>query len=276
MRGDYIMKKKLLSLLFIPAMLLTSCKGMKISEEKAKELANKIVANGENLDGKGAEMNITIKDGENNVTYQLLIDKNDNLKFKVKGTSDEEKLDFVIYSVKDEEHEEVSYIKDYDEEKKTYTEHVYSKKETENYSTLVSGYTIHALVPFLLIASFADPVKIMESDEYKDGEYTEDGITYKNKVEYFSTGERNLTIEVSQKYVSGEPIVDSEEGETLEDNEYSKEKKGTITYDNLVLKNVNITAKSNKGTTGSLKANLEIKNSLKIELPNNWKDLLGK
>ena len=114
---------------------------------------------------------------------------------------------------------------------------------------------------------------VMENDEYKDGEYIDDGVTYNNKTEFFSAGERNLTIEVTQKYVSGEPIV--EEGEE-QDDEYSKDMKLTITYDNLVLKSVNVSAKSSKGNTGSIKATVNINNSLKVELPKNWKDLLNK
>ena len=268
------MKKKLLSLLFIPAILLTSCKGAKITEDKAKELANKIVANEDALEGKGTEINISLKDDKNSVSYNLVTDKNENVKFKVKGKTEDESLDFVIYTVKNEEHEEVAYIKDYNQETKTYSEHVYSKKDTPEYSALTSNYTIQALVPLLTIASFADPVKVMENDEYKEGEYVDDGVTYNNKVEYFSTGERNLTIEVTQKYVSGKPILD--EGEKEEDAEYTKEMKLSITYDNLVIKSVNMSGKSNKGSSMSLKATVNINNSLKVELPKNWKDLLNK
>ena len=266
----------MLSLLFIPTLLLCSCKGAKISEEKAKELADKIVANGDALEDVGGEINISMKDSKNNVSYQLLIDKNENIKFKVKGRNENENMDFVVYSVKEEEHEEISYIKDYNQETKKYTEFVYSKKETEDYSTLVSKYTIHALVPFLMVATFSDPVKVMENDEYKDGEYIDDGVTYNNKTEFFSAGERNLTIEVTQKYVSGEPIVDTEKGEKVEDVEYTKEMKLSITYDNLVLKSVNLSGKSNQGTSLYMKASVAIKNSLKVELPKNWKDLLNK
>lgn len=270
------MKKKLLSLLFIPTLLLCSCKGAKITEDKAKELAAKIVANEDALEGKGTEINISLKDNKNNVSYQIITDKNENAKLKAKGKTEDESLDFVIYTVKNEEHGEIAYIKDYNQETKTYSEHVYSEKETPTYSTLTSAYTIHAFVPLLVIASFADPVKVMENDEYKNGEYVDDGITYNNKTEYFSTGERNLTIEVTQKYVSGEPIVDSEKGEKVEDEEYAKEMKLSITYDNLVIKSVNMTGKSNKGASISMKATVNINNSLKVELPKNWKDLLNK
>lgn len=267
------MKKKLLSLLFIPTLLLCSCKGAKITEEKAKELAAKIVANEDALEGKGTEINVTMKDDKNNITYNLISDKNENIKFKAKGKADDESLDFVIYTVKNEEHEEVSFIKEYSQETKTYSEHVYSKKETPEYSALVSVYSMQALVPLLMVANFADPVKILEIDEYKNGEYYDDGVTYNNKAEYFSAGERNLTIEITQKYVSGEPIV--EEDEEKED-EYSKDMKLTITYDNLVLKSVNGAAKSSKGNNASIKATVNINNSLKVELPKNWKDLLNK
>ena len=270
-KRDYVMKKKLLSLLFIPALLLTSCKGVKINEEKAKELANKISANKDAFDGKGTEINISMKDKEDSVTYQVIGDKNENIKFKAKGNSEGKKLDFVIYCVKNEEHEEISYIKDYNEATQTYVEHVYSKKETPEYSNLVSQYTLQALFSLLLVAYFADPVKVMENDEYKDGEFTDDGVTYKNTVEYYSSGEENLTIEVDRKYVSGQPVTDESEAE--EDNEYKQEMKTSITYDNLIIKSVNIT---NKDTRAYIKGSVAINNSLKVELPANWQDLLNK
>ncbi len=70
--------------------------------------------------------------------------------------------------------------------------------------------------------------------------------------------------------------MDTEKGEKVEDVEYTKEMKLSITYDNLVLKSVNMSGKSNQGTSLYMKASVAIKNSLKVELPKNWKDLLNK
>ena len=284
------MKYKFLTLLMIPMMLLTSCgKGQKITEDKAKELATKITANEEALDGASFEFVLSMKgsSGRNkdytsivddaetmvheekenqDITYTLDIDKNENSKLKVKGNDGEEKFDFVIYTVKNETYEEVSYIKDYDQETKTYKEYVYGKNVTPNYSSLVTPYSMQLLAPAFMLAGLMDPVKLMESDDFKDGEVEEDGLTFSHKVAYYSNGEKNLTIESTIKCTSKE---------IPEDEEVSLEGKYSITYDNLVFKKATITGKSNYGNSSNIKANLAMK-KVTVELPSNWESLLVK
>lgn len=269
------MKTRFLSLLMIPALLLTSCKGEKIGEEKAKELANKITENTGSLEGYGYELKMTAKGSSGkgsekkseSLTYELFQDKDENIKFKMKGSDGEKKYDFVIYQVKNTEFEEVSYIKDYDLDTKTYNEYVYGKNVTDNYNSLVSTYTMNALVPVIMMAGLADPAKLLESDDFQNGEIVEDEITYKNEVTFYSTGEKNLTIEAKRKAVS-ENIPEDEEIETS--SSYS------ITYDNLLLKKATINAKSNYGNNVEMKFNVDIKKSVKVELPSNWKSVMEK
>ena len=267
------MKNRFLSLLIIPAMLLVGCKGAKISEEKASELAKKINENTESLSNSSFEMSVTMKGAEgkgeekveSNVSYTLTQDKEENMKLKVKGYEGEEKYDFVIYIVKNKTYDTVAYIKEYNVETKEYSERVYTKATDEDYSEQTAGYSMIALVPVMMVAGFADPVTLMESDDFKVGEEVDDGVTYKTDVNYYSTGEKNLTIEASRKATAGVP----------EDKETATEMKYTITYDNLLFKNAVITGKSNYGNKTEIKSKLEMK-KLTVELPSGWEKLVNK
>ena len=269
------MINRFLSLLMIPALLLTSCKGEKIGEEKAKELANKISENTNNLDGYGYELKVNAKGSSGkgsekqseSISYELYQDKDENIKFKMKGNDGDQKYDFVIYQVKDETYEEVAYIKEYDLDKKVYNEYVYGKNVTDNYNSLVSTYTMNALVPVIMMAGLADPAKLLESDDFQNGEIVEDEITYKNEVTFYSTGEKNLTIEAKRNAISNNIPEDDETDISLS---YS------ITYDNLLLKKATIVGKSNYGNTIEMKFNVNIKKSVKVELPSNWKEVMEK
>ena len=215
----------------------------------------------EGSSGKGSE-----KISEN-LSYELIQDKDENIKFKMKGNDGEEKHDFVIYQVKNEEYEEVAYIKEYDVDKKIYNEYVYGKNITENYSSLVSSYTINAFMPAFMMMGFVDPTTLLESDDFQNGEIVEDDITFKNEVAFYSTGEKNLTIEAKRSAVSGS---------IPEDEEIDTGLTYSITYDNLLLKKATITGKSNYGNSIEIKLNVDIKKSVKVELPSNWKEVMEK
>ena len=267
------MKNRFLSLLIIPAILLVGCKGAKISEEKANELAKKINEYTESLEKASFEMSVIMKGTEgkgsekeeSNVTYTLTQDKDENMKLKAKGYDGEEKYDFVIYIVKNETYDTVAYIKEYDVETKQYSEHVYTKATDLDYSDKTSPYTIVALVPALFVAGFADPVTLMESDDFKAGEEVDDEITYKTEVNYYSAGEKNLTIEANRKATAG----------VTDDKETATDMKYTITYDNLLFKNAVITGKTNYGNKTEIKSKLEMK-KLSVELPSGWEKLISK
>lgn len=272
------MKNRFLSLLIIPALLLVGCKGQKISEEKAKEIATKITANLEALEGSSFEMKTTLKGSSGkgsekksaDVTYTLTQDAEENMKLKVKGDDGEDKLDYIIYVVKDKDYDTVAYIKEYNVETKEYSERVYTKVTDDDYSAQTSSYTINGLLPALIIAAFADPVKQMESDDFKEGESEEDGNTIKTEVRYYSTGEKNLTLECDRKIVKM-----AESSENKEDKEFNNEVKYSITYDNLVLKKLVATTKTNYGNSQTITGTLDIK-KVNIELPKGWQDLIGK
>ena len=274
-RSKIKMKNRFLSLLIIPALLLTSCKGEKIGEEKAKELANKITENTDGLEGYGYELKMTAKGNSGkgsekkseSLSYEIFQDKDENIKFKMKGNDGDQKYDFVIYEVKNETYGKIAYIKEYDLDKKVYNEYVYGKNDTEDYSSLVSTYTSNAFVPVIMMASLADPAKLLESEDFQNGEIVEDEITFKNEVTFYSTGERNLTIEAKRKAVSDN---------IPEDNETDISIAYSITYDNLLLKKATITAKSNYGNSMEMKFNIDIKKSVKVELPSNWKEVMEK
>ena len=270
------MKRRFLSLLLlVPPLLLVSCKGSKIGDEKAKEIANKITEYTNALEKPSFEVTVKAKgvEGkgderkEENVSYTWAQDKDENMKLKVKGKDGDENYDFVIYVVKVKEYDTVAYIKEYNVETKAYNEYVYAKTVTEDYSSKTSVYTKHAFGPALLVAALSDPIKFMESDDLQEGEAEDgDGITYNTEINYYSNGEKNLTIEATRKYVKG----DVEEGE-----EITTDYKYSVTYDNLVIKKAVINGKSNLGNTSETKLNIEFK-KLTIELPSNWESLLNK
>ena len=106
----------------------------------------------------------------------------------------------------------------------------------------------------------------MESDDFKAGEEVDDGITYKTEVNYYSTGEKNLTIEAGRKATSQN---------IPEDKETATEMKYTITYDNLLFKNAVITGKTNYGNKTEIKSKLDMK-KLTVELPSGWEKLINK
>lgn len=268
------MKKRFLSiLLLVPPMLLASCKGPKIGDEKAKEIANKITENTNALDDASFEISLKAKGAEGkgedkkiqDITYTLSQDKEENMKLKVKGQDGDKNYDFVIYTVKHATYDTVAYIKEYDVETKIYKEQVIAKSLDENYSTKTSPYTMQALAPAIIIGGLADPVKLMESDDFKQGEIEDDGLTYKIDINYHSFGEKNLTIDATRKYVKG-TIPEGEEVNI----EYNY----LITYDNLVIKKAVINGKSNFGNTTDIKADIDFK-KFKIELPSNWESLLN-
>lgn len=269
------MKKQLLSLLMVPALLLCSCKGSKISEEKAKELAEKISANRETIpeNSKSSEIILEYKVAEGkgeerksaDIKFEFTQDVDENLKLKVKGTDDENKnYDFVLYKVKNEAYEEVSYVKEYDQEAKKYTETVYLKKDNADYTNVVGSYTIIALVPVFFLVGFTDPVETMKAEAFTAGEIEKEGLTYNNDVNYYSSGDKNLTMESNIKLVKGE---------VPEDKEVNLNQSYSVTYDNLFLKKIIMSGKSNYGNKMAVNASISL-SSKAVALPSGWEKLI--
>ena len=258
--------KKVILLIIIPALLLTSCRGKAIPPEEAKKIMNSIHENKdvpENVEFNMKVSGVSRDDkGENqstNLTYHIISNENDETRFEMKGTNEGTKYDLTFYTVKNETYEEVTYVKEYDKESKDYNEYTFTKKDNISYSTDVLTYQLQLLLPGLVVAAYSDPTYIDD----KEGDVAdESGHTTNTKINYYSTGEKNLTVEIIKK-VSG---YEKNEGE-----ENSVEGTVTATYDDLMLKKLVTKAKSNYGNNSSMEATLKYSDNLtKITLPNGW------
>ena len=266
------MNKRLLTVLTIPALLLCSCKGAKITEEKAKEIATKITENEAALEDQGFEMVLEYKTSTgkgdarviSDAKYEFSQDKDENIRLQVKGIDQDKKYDFVFYKVSNDTYEEVSYIKEFNEEENKYVESVYTKKGNDDYSDITSSYSLIAIVPAFVLAGYASPDQLMEGADFKTGEIEEDGLKYSRSVNYYSTGDKNLTIESTTK------LLDKT---YPDDEEIPLEAKYSLTYDNLIIKNVNVSGTSNYDNKSLIKANLKLIDKA-ITLPNGWEKLL--
>lgn len=272
--------KKLSLLLLLPALLLVSCgKGQKISDEKAKEIATKISEKAKSDDDdtpQNFEVVISAsgaqtKDGkkvEGNLKYKLSVNEADETKLQVKGKEGDVKYDFCVMSVKQEGYEDnLTYLKVYNEEEDKYDEMVFLDSSDKR----VTQYSIQILVPALLLASYSDPLTLIEDGEVKNGQSTEGDeenlITYDNTVTYYSNGDGNLTIEGTKKYVSGT----FKEGE-----EEQLETTFKFAYDNYYIKSAVMKNKSNYNNEMKITLDVTLKKTkINFELPKDWEKMIA-
>ena len=263
------MKKQLLSLLILPALMLTSCnKGKEIKKEEAEKLAQEIsdksndeLASSENLEFKLSMIENTGK-GEDkestSVEYVYKMNEDSDIYFQMKGESEDGYFDFTLINVYDEEYGEVTYLKTYDPEEKTTTQYSIPGEVNILYENLFVVYKLQLSIAVMLYLSYTDPFEAMSVCEYD-----EEDEDIKGSTKYYSTGEGNLTAEISTKYV----------GEIDKDEEDVTSASLSVTYDNYLLTNFSLVAKSSFGNTCSLKISASHpKEKIKISLPNNWKD----
>ena len=278
--SEDIYMKKLTLLLLVPALLLTSCgKGQKINDEKATELATKISekTKGEDDDtpqnfevvisATGASQKDS-KKVETNLKYKLSVNEADETKLQVKGKEGDVKYDFCVMSIKQEGYEdELTYLKLYNEAEDKYDETIFLNSNDDR----VTQYSLQILVPALLLASYSDPLALIEDEEAKNGQSQEgEGeniITYDNTVKYYSRGDGNLTIEASKKYVSGT----FKEGEEEQLETYY-----TFTYDNYYIKSMVMKGKSNYNNDMKITMDVTLKKSkINFELPKGWEEMIA-
>lgn len=273
--------KKLSLLLVIPALLLVGCKGQKISEDKARAVATKIsekTKSDDNDTPHNFEM-IFSADGSSydedegkslktDIKYKLSVNEADETRLQAKGYVGKEKQDFCLMSVKKEGYDDnIVYLKVFNEEEDKYEEAIY----LDSSDSRVTPYEMQLLLPAFVLATYSDPLEMMEDEDVKNGQTTEgegeNAITYDNTVNYFSRGEGNLTIEATKKYVSGN---------FLEGNEEQIETKATFTYDNFYIKSGTIKSKSNMNNEMNTSFTVTLKKSkINFELPKNWEEMIA-
>lgn len=276
------MKKKLLILGMLPLLALSSCgRGPKVTEEKAKDVATAIHEYNTKKEGeedsqsakeyKAFDLVMSLEgvegEGESkkkeSLKYKLQVNQDtDETRFEGYGTDGEEKIDFLIISVKPEGYENnINYLRHFNNETKEYEEFaIPSNKSNKAYD----NYAIQILIAALMLARYQDPAALMDktgSDylfEYEDG--LED--QYKETWDFYSKGEGNLTIVASSEYIGKETTFADE---TMVKTNYE------ISYDKSIIKSAKIDAKSNLGNNMKMTLNVNAKKTpIKIELPSDW------
>ena len=266
------MKKQLLTVLVLPAMMLTSCsKGAELTKEEALERQEEISEKQEKQEyPDNMELSLSIvtnagkgKEKESSkVEYVLKGNEDGESYFKMKGGTEEEYYDFTIITVKNETYEEVTYLKSYDKDEKKTTELVLTKKGSLTYEVALTPYQSQMLMPAMFFAAYQDPASVIADFEYDD----EDMEEAKVSVKYYSTGAGNLTLESSAKYT----------GEVDQDEEIPVSSSSSITYDNYLFKSYEMSAKSNYGNVSSMKLSASYSDKkISISLPSNWEELLN-
>ena len=286
------MKKKLLILGLLPILALTSCgRGAKIDEQKAKDIANTIHKYNNKQEGqeesqsaidyKGFDMVMNVEGAEGTgetkkketLKYKLTVNQNDETRFEGHGTDGEEKIDFLIISVKPEGYEKnINYLKAYNNETKEYDEFAIPSNQSNSTYT---NYSFQILIVALMLAKYQDPVSFMqkekENDEHemvKNDDYLFDYDSEEleahseEKWEFYSKGDGNLTIVASTEYKGTQTEF---EKETMLSSDYE------IVYNKSIIKSVKANAKSNLGNEVKISMNVNAKKEpFKIELPSGW------
>ena len=273
------MKKQFLTLILLPTLVLTSCgKGKLITEEEATELKEKILEKTKDIKNADCTIKASGQEGKEktdmNLTYHFMTNDLETAYLTAVGKEKNEKIDVTLCQFKSEQYEEVTYIKEYNNESKKYDEYTFVKKDNTDYSKQSSKYGLYFLVPVLFLASYADPYEI----EYHDEEGKYDIAT-----NYYSNGENNLTIEqkktLSKRPATSSILFSSEESslessaaaEVEEEEEYEVESTTTVKYEALRLKEVIIKSKSNFGNKVNINTKCSLKESrINISLPNGW------
>ena len=259
--------KRVLIIALLPVLLLTSCKGREISESDAESIKTKIKEEMSTVKNQDIIMKSSSTrrddDGKNvssDLTYHLVMNQDGEGMFTMNGTYGNEKYDLSVYKVKDEEYEEICYIKNYNSDTKEYEEYTYTERDDLSYNTHVTSYTFSFLAPAIVYSTYSDPTTIDQIDkEIK----SDDGTKRTNTLKYYSKNENNLTIEITTK-VDG---YKKNEGDEIAINGSE-----TITYDNLRLKSVVVKSKTNYNNANNLDISVDYHNDEKIDisLPNGW------
>lgn len=286
------MKKKLLILAMLPMLMLTSCgRGAKVNEEKAKDIANTIHKYNNKQEGQeesqsamdyeGFDMVMSVEGVEGagearkkeTLKYKLTVNQGDETRFEGHGTNGEEKIDFLIVSVKPEGYEHnINYLRAYNNDTKEYDEFAIPSNQS---NSTYNNYSFQILIVALMLAKYQDPVSFMEKEKENDAhemvknddylfEYDSEELEAhsEEKWEFYSKGDGNLTIVASSEYKGTQKEFESE---TMISTDYE------IVYNKSIIKSVKANAHSNLGNNVKISMNVNAKKEpFKIELPSGW------
>ena len=256
------MKKKLVLLGVVPALLLASCGqdyGKEVTDAKEVAALKEGISKHDNKDLKSAEISIKLEgssydeESKKNVTAKtdMLLQVNEKNEMYLHSVSEQdgEKSESNMYLVENEKYKSVYYVSQYDPETKKTETYVYSEKEN---SSTVSMATLSFLLPMVFYAAFEDPMNLDVDDI---GQLTE---TENSKMSVTTT-----------YYSKGEAASDEKEEVAVSENVI-------VTYDNYMFKSADIGYETNLGNKGKLLVTFTAKENIKIELPKGWEDLIDK
>lgn len=259
------MKKYLKGLFLIPTLLLASCGlGKEITEEESKEISKNIAAETAKQKDIAFELSMSGTSGESkakvNQDYKMKLAENGDKYYYALQELGENKSFFEVYQVANETYDEVTWVKYLSEGEEVTA--AYAKKGNEvvyeaSVATLVASASFG---PGAFYMMFSSPEMFVS--DYVDSQ------SENATIKYYSNGEKNLSIKVTVK--NAEKPEDSEEGD-----EWVKEGSFTVTYDNNLLKSLEVSSTTNLGNKANGKGKASY-DAQKISLPKGWEDLLSK
>lgn len=264
------MKTKLSLLAVLPVLMLASCgKGAEIKDQnKIDEIKTNIANKAKDI--KCYEMTFKSESTEyddeqkKNVTTKtdMLYRTNDKGEayMKSSGTSDGEKNESTVYLVNNEKYKQVLYTSTYDPETQKDEIAVYGYEGNE---LTFSFSALYFIIPQAYSSMFIDPTEI---DFAELDEAEQSTVKYDTDVKYYSSGDENLTVEAKIK-AKGEIDKAAEE--------YPVSYNYTIQYDKGYFKSAKIEGTSNKDNKSAIDIAFSVKDSVSIELPAGWEELIN-
>lgn len=258
-------------LMFSALFALTACgggKGAEVDQAKAKEVAKNISTETKNVKNLEFTMEMSMYDAEDKDTsiskYTYRFNDNGEIYANVYGSDSDGRSDVSFYQVKNDEYEEVIYYhtlshtnKDNKDDESTVC---YGKKGNETvYATVSASVGTSAIMSVNAVYTASNDPLVILSDAEKEADA---GYV----VKYYSSGDKNLTIEV--KY-DGSKVSSSSEEENV------KSAVATYTYTNGLFSKLEYSTEYTNGNKMSAKAEAKY-GSVKISLPNGWKDIVNK
>lgn len=255
-------------LMFAALFALTACgggKGAEVDEAKAKEVAKNISTETKAVKNLDFEMELITTDVDKNVdksTYSYKLSENGDLFAGATGSSKDGNANSQLYRVKNDEYEEVLYYHTFNHDAKTNKDDestvCYGKKGNETvYTTMSASIGTAAIMSVEMVySSVADPSVVL-AEAAKDQSYD---------VKYYSSGDKNLTIELK---------FNGQKGSSDADEDPIKSATATYTYSNGLLAKFEASSEYDSGEKMTQKAEAKYSN-VKISLPDGWKDLVNK
>ena len=162
------MKKKLVLLGVVPALLLASCGqdyGKEVTDAKEVAALTEGISKHDNKDVKSGEISIKLEgsaydeETKKNVTTKtdMLLQINEKSEMYLHSVSEQdgEKAESNMYLVQNETYKSIYYVSQYDPEAKKTETYVYSEKDN---SSTVSMAQLAFLLPMVFYGAFEDPM----------------------------------------------------------------------------------------------------------------------